>query len=302
MDRFRAIEAFARVVEFGGFARAAERLGISTSAISRLVADLEAHLESRLINRTTRRLSLTEAGQSFYERSVPLLLDLEEAESSVRASAVSPKGTLRLSCGVTFGEHFLAPAICEFSALHPQLVFDLDLSDRPVDLVEEGFDLAIRIGAIVHQGLVARRIGWTYPMCCASPAWLRRHGTPRTPEELGSHDILTYTLMPLPNVWRFESAQGTRHEIRVTTRHRANSGRVLTALATSGLAVVIEPDFIVAPELRSGALVRVLADYTLARSPISAVYPSRRHLSAKVRTFVDFLAEYATRTLHTTAA
>lgn len=299
MDRFRAIEAFAKVVEFGGFARAADRLGTSASAISRLVAELEAHLDARLINRTTRRLSLTEAGQSFYERSVPLLLDLEEAESSVRASAVSPKGTLRLSCGVTFGERFLAPAISAFAAMHPQLVFDLDLSDRPVDLVEEGFDLAIRIGAVVHQGLVSRRIGWTYSLCCASPAYLERHGTPRTPEELGSHDLLTYSLMPLPNVWRFESAQGTRHELRVTTRHRANSGRVLAALATSGLGVIIEPDFIVAPELQSGALVRVLADYTLARSPISAVYPSRRHLSAKVRTFVDYLAECATRTLHT---
>lgn len=299
MDRFRAIEAFAKVVEFGGFARAAERLGTSTSAVSRLVAELEAHLDARLINRTTRRLSLTEAGQSFYERSVPLLLDLEEAESSVRASAVLPSGSLRLSCGVTFGERFLAPAISEFAALHPQLVFDLDLSDRQVDLVEEGFDLAIRIGAIAHQGLVSRRIGWTYPLCCASPAYLERHGTPRTPEELGAHAILTYTLMPLPNVWRFESAQDTRHELRVATRHRANSGRVLAALAASGLGVVIEPDFIVAPELQTGALVRVLADYALARSPVSAVYPSRRHLSAKVRSFVDFLAGYATRTLAT---
>ena len=157
MDRFKAVQAFARVVEFGSFARAAERLGTSTSAISRLIADLERHLDARLINRTTRRLSLTEAGQSFFERSVQILNDLDEAEGSVRAAAVSPKGTLRLTCGVSFSERFLAPAIAEFAARHRDLVFDLDLSDRAVDLVEEGFDLAIRIGSIVHQGLVSRR-------------------------------------------------------------------------------------------------------------------------------------------------
>ncbi|MBV6416993.1 MAG: HTH-type transcriptional regulator DmlR [Steroidobacteraceae bacterium] len=291
MDRFRAVQAFARVVEFGSFARAAERLGTSTSAVSRLVADLEAHLDARLIHRTTRRLSLTEVGQSFYERSVQLLADLDEAESSVRAVAVVPRGVLRLTCGVSFGERFLAPAISEFSARHRDIVWDLDLSDRAIDLVEEGFDLAIRIGTVVHQGLVSRRLGWTTPVCCASPAHLARHGTPRTPADLASHEVLSYTLVPLPQVWRFESAQGERHELRVTTRHRANNGRMLASLASAGLGVAIEPDFIVAPEVRSGALVRLLPDYTLPRSPISAVYPSRRHLSAKVRTFVEFLAQ-----------
>lgn len=290
MDRFRAVQAFAKVVEFGGFARAAERLGVSTSAVSRLVAELEAHLDARLINRTTRRLSLTEAGQSFYERSVQLLADLDEAEGSVRAGALLPKGTLRLTCGVSFGERFLAPAISAFAALHPQLVFDLDLSDRPADLVKEGFDLAVRIGSIVHQGLVARRIGWTQPVCCASPAYLAKRGTPRTPAELAAHECLSYTLVPVPNVWRFESTRGERHELRVTARHRANSGRMLAALADGGLGIVIEPDFIIAPYVRAGTLVRVLPDYTLPRSPIAAVYPSRRHLSAKVRAFVDFLA------------
>lgn len=291
MDRFRAVQAFAKVVEFGSFARAAERLGTSTSAVSRLVADLEAHLDARLMNRTTRRLSLTEVGQSFYERSVQLLADLEEAEDSARAVAVAPRGVLRLSCGVSFGERFLAPAIAEFSTRHRDIVFDLDLSDRAVDLVEEGFDLAIRIGSVVHQGLVSRRLGWTTPVCCASPAYLARHGTPRTPAELAGHDILSYTLVPLPQVWRFESSAGARHELRVATRHRANNGRMLAALASAGLGVAIEPDFIVAPEVRAGTLVRLLPEYTLPRSPISAVYPSRRHLSAKVSSFVGFLAD-----------
>lgn len=291
MDRFKAVQAFAKVVELGSFARAAERLGASTSAVSRLVSDLESHLEARLIHRTTRRLSLTEAGQSFYERSVQLLGDLEEAEASVRAEVVAPKGTLRLTSGVNFGERFLAPAISEFAARHRELVFDLDLSDRAVDLVEEGFDLAIRIGAIGPQALVARRIGWTQFVCCASPGYLAQHGTPRTPAELAAHECLSYTLMPLPNTWRFETAPGEHFELRVAARHRANSGRMLAALATAGAGIVFEPDFIVAPEVRSGALVRLLREYALPRFPISAVYPSRRHLSAKVRGFVDFLAD-----------
>ena len=291
MDRFLAVSAFAKVVEFGSFARAAERLAVSTSAVSRQVADLEAHLDVRLLNRTTRRLSLTEAGQAFYERSVQLLADLDEAESSVRAAAVSPKGTLRLTCGVSFGVRYVAPAVADFSAQHSQLLFDLDLSDRAVDLVEEGFDLAIRIGHIGQQGLVSRRIGWTRAVCCASPGYLARRGTPSTPEELAQHECLTYTHVPVPNVWSFESPAGAKHAVRITPRHRANNGRMLAALTVEGLGVVFEPDFIVAPEVRAGRLVRLLPDYEPARSPIAAVYPSRRHLSAKVRTFVDFLAE-----------
>ncbi|HEX5764049.1 MAG TPA: LysR family transcriptional regulator [Woeseiaceae bacterium] len=290
MDRFRAIETFARVVESGSFARAAERLDLSTSAVSRKVSDLEAHLEARLLNRTTRRLSLTEAGRSFYERSVQLLSDLEEAELAMRAAAVTPKGTLKLTCGVSFGERFIAPAIGEFAAQHQQVVFDLDLSDRPMDLVEEGFDMAIRIGSVSQQGLVSRRLGWTQIVCCASPAYLAGRGTPQTPEELAEHDCLSYTLVPVPNEWRFEDSQGESYALSVSPRHRANNGRMLAAMAAADLGVIIEPDFIVSPEVKSGELVRLLADYSLPRAPIAALYPSRRQLSAKVRTFVDFLA------------
>lgn len=285
------MQTFARVVETGAFARAAERLGLSTSAVSRQVSDLEAHLDARLINRTTRRLSLTEAGQSFYERSVQLLADLEEAESSMRAAAVLPKGTLKLTCGVTFGERFIAPAIGEFAARHPQLVFDLDLSDRAMDLVEEGFDLAIRIGPVAQQGLVSRRLGRTQMVCCASPGYLERYGTPQTPEDLKAHQCLSYTLTSLPNIWCFESPQGVSYDLQITPRHRANNGHMLTKLAMASVGVVIEPDFIVSPEVRSGALVRLLPEYLLPHRPIAAVYASRRHLSAKVRNFVDFLAE-----------
>ena len=291
MDRFQALSAFAKVVELGSFARAAERLSASTSSISRQVSDLEAYLDVRLLNRTTRKLSLTEAGQAFYERSVQLLADFEEAESSVRSTAVSPKGSLRLTCGVSFGVRCLAPAIAEFGARHPQLLFDLDLSDRAVDLVDEGYDLAIRIGTIAHSGLVSRRIGWTHAVCCASPDYIARRGAPATPADLVRHECLTYTHVPVPNVWQFEARDGQSHSVRVTPRHRANNGRMLAALAVAGMGVVFEPDFIVAPDVDAGRLVRLLPDYEPSRGPIAAVYPSRRHLSAKVRGFVDFLAE-----------
>ncbi len=292
MDRFRAIQLFAKVVELGSFARAADRLGVSTSAVSRQVADLEAHLDARLLNRTTRRLSLTEAGQAFYERSVQLLADLDEAESSVRAATVVPRGSLKLTCAVTFGVRYLAPAIAEFSARHPQLQFDLDLSDRALDLVDEGHDLAVRIGTIGQPGLVSRRLGWTRAVCCASPAYLvRSGGAPERPEDLARLECLTYTLVPVPNTWTFESSDNGMHTVRITPQHRANNGRMLAELAVLGLGVVIEPDFIVAPEVRAGRLVRLLPGFELPRMPIAAVYPSRRHLSAKVRAFVDFLAE-----------
>jgi DNA-binding transcriptional LysR family regulator len=292
MDRFLAVGTFAKVVELGSFARAAERLGLSTSAVSRQVSELESHLNVRLLNRTTRRLSLTEAGQSFYEHSVQLLSDLEDAEASVRDAAAEPKGTLRLTCGVSFGTHYLSPALAEFNKLHPQLVIDLDLSDRVVDLVEEGFDLAIRIGQVGSQGMVAKRLGWTQIVCCAAPSYLAGITSPvSVPADLAQHECLSYTNVGLPNVWQFQPRDGvgTSVQVRIRPRHRANNGQVLASLAAQGLGVVYEPDFIVAQYIRSGQLVPLLSGYRPPRSPIAAVYPSRRHLSAKVRTFVDFL-------------
>jgi DNA-binding transcriptional LysR family regulator len=291
MDRFHTLAAFVKVVECGSFARAAERLSVSTSAVSRQVAELEAHLGARLLNRTTRRLSLTEAGQSFYERSAQLLADLEETEASVRAAAVEPRGTLRVTCGVTFGVRQLAPAVADFAARHPGLAFDLDLSDRTVDLVEDGYDLAVRIGTGGPRGLVSRRLGTMRLVCCASPDYLARHGTPVVPQDLERHECLAYAYVAPGSAWVFESRDGARHQPRIVARHRSNNGRMLVALAVAGLGIVLEPDFIVAPEVRAGRLVRLLPGFEPPGSPIAAVYPSRRHLSAKVRSFVDFLAE-----------
>jgi DNA-binding transcriptional LysR family regulator len=290
MDRFQAITAFARVVETGSFARAADRLGVSVSAVSRQVGDLEGHLGARLLNRTTRRLSLTESGQAFYERCVQLLADLEEAETLVSAATLDPRGTLRLTCGTTFGARHVAPVIAAFQGRHPRVRFDIDLSDRFVDVVEEGFDLAIRIGEVRSQALIARRIGTTTLICTAAPGYLERHPAPRVPADLAQHACLTYAYAPERNVWRFRDPQGTEHAVDVSGPVHANHGETLTMLAVAGAGVHLEPDFIVAPFVRAGALIPLLPGYETPSVPIHAVYPSRRHLSAKVRSFIDFIA------------
>jgi DNA-binding transcriptional LysR family regulator len=291
MDRFQAINAFTRVVEAGSFAQAAQRLSVSVSAVSRQVAELEAHLDARLLNRTTRRISLTESGRAFHERCVQLLADLEEAEQSAHAGAVTPRGTLRLTAAITFGARHLAAAIAEFLVRYPDMRFDIELSDRAVDLVEEGFDVAVRIGNIGSQNLVGRRLGATRLVCCAAPSYLRRHGEPKAPEDLVAHVCLAYEYSSLRNVWPFRDRQGRERNVRIAGPVRANNGRFLGALAVDGAGICYEPDFIVGPELRAGRLKALLKGYVPAASTIYAVYPSRRHLSAKVRVFTDFLVE-----------
>jgi len=291
MDRFQAITVFARVVEAGSFARAAERLGVSVSSVSRQVAELEAHLDTRLLNRTTRRLSLTESGRAFHERSVQLLADIEEAEELANAATATPRGTLRLAAAIAFGSRHLAPAIAEFVGRHPQMRFDVELSDRTTDLVEEGFDVAVRIGNIGSQNLVGRRVGTTRLVCCAAPSYLARHGEPKTPEDLAAHVCLTYEYSAAKNAWAFTDRQGRARSARVAGPIHANNGRFLEALAVEGVGIAYEPDFIVGPDVRAGRLVPLLTDYVPVENPIYVVYPSRRHLSAKVRVFTDFLAE-----------
>jgi DNA-binding transcriptional LysR family regulator len=291
MDRFHAIEAFVKVVEAGSFARAADRLGVSVSSVSRHVTELEAHLHARLLNRTTRRLSLTEIGRTFHERCVQLLADLEEAEESAGEGTLAPRGTLRLTCGVTFGTRHLAPAVTEFMARYPEMRFDVELSDRIVDLVDEGFDAAVRIGAVGGQNLVARKVGVTQLVCCAAPAYLARHGEPRVPEELAAHACLTYAYAPQSGLWPFRDTDGRERSVRITGPVHANNGAFLEALAVAGVGIAFEPDFVVGPDVKAGRLVKILRTFLPRAAPIHVVYPSRRHLSAKVRAFTDFLMQ-----------
>src|SRR5688572_2999426 len=251
MDRFHAIRVFAQVVEAGSFSVAAEKLGLSPTATSRHVADLEAHLHTRLLNRTTRRVSLTESGRAFYERSVQLLADLEEAEQEALRAAVVPRGTIRLTASVNFGVRHLAPAIAEFLAAHAEVRFDASLSDRLVDLVEEGFDLAIRIGAPGSENLVARKLGETRLVPCASPGYLAAHGAPQSPEDLARHNCFTYEYVTPRNVWRFRDPAGGERLVRVSGRLHSNNGELLAEAAARGAGIVFEPAFIVGPEVRA---------------------------------------------------
>ena len=291
MDRFTSLRVFSKVVESGSFARAAEHLGMSTTAASRHVADLEAHLQTRLLHRTTRRLSLTETGRGFYERCVQLLADLEEAEQEAARATIEPRGTIKLTASIAFGARFVAPVIAEFLARHRDLRFDVSLSDRTVDLVEDGLDLAIRIGALGSENLVARRLGATRVLPCASPAYVARHGTPRTPEELDRHNCLTYAYETTQSQWRFRDSDGRERSVRVSGNLHSNNGDLLAAAAVRGAGIAFGPSFIVGPDIRAGRLVPLLQDFEAPWLPIFAVYPSRKHLSAKVRVFVDFLGE-----------
>ena len=291
MDRLTAMQVFAKVVELGGFTRAAERLDISASACSRHVADLEAHLDVRLLNRTTRSISLTEAGRAFNERCLQLLADLDEAESAAHAGRGRARGTLRVTCSVNFGLRYLAALIAPFQQKHPDVRLDVSLSDRMVDIVEEGFDLAIRIGESRSTSVIARRLGETRMVTCAAPDYLKRCGTPVTPGQLAAHNCLIYEYLSNRNEWRYVDSAGRDLRVRVNGSLQTNNGDMLASAAVLGLGICCEPDFIVDADLRAGRLVRVLAGFEPPASVIHAVYPSRRHLSGKVRAFVDFLAE-----------
>ena len=290
MDRFSSMQAFVRVVDAGSFARAAERLGISTSACSRLVADLEAHLDTRLLNRTTRSLSLTEAGSAFHERCQQVLADLEDAETAAHAGRERPRGTLRVTCSVNFGLRHVSPHLVSFQKAHPDVRLDVSLSDRMVDIVEEGFDLAIRIGESRSTSVIARKLGESRGIVCASPAYLAARGAPTTPEQLADHDCLIYEYLATRAEWRFFDAGGRERRVKVHGPLSTNNGDMLAAAAAAGLGICYEPDFIVAEYLADGRLVPILDGYASPATAINAVYSSRRHLSAKVRACVDHLA------------
>jgi DNA-binding transcriptional LysR family regulator len=290
MDRFAAMQTFAKVVESGSFARAAERLGMSTSVASRQVAELEGHLQARLLNRTTRKLSLTESGQAFYERALQVLADLEEAEQAAGQHVVAPRGTIKLNAALAFGILHLAPVLDDYLARYPEVSIDVTLSDRMVDLVEEGYDLALRIGELRNPTLIGRKIGATRLVACASPDYIARHGMPEQPADLERHNCLAYAYMPTIGLWGFTGPRGEQETVKVTGNLRANNGNLLCEAALRGVGVIREPSFQVGADLRAGRLVRLLADYLSPEIPMYAVYASRQHLSAKVRSFVDFLA------------
>lgn len=289
MDLLASMKTFVAVADAGSFAAAAARLDVSRAMVSKQVQKLEEHLGTRLLNRTTRRLSLTETGRAFHERSAQIVADVEEAEQIAGQMTRSPRGVLRVSIPLSYGQHRLAPILGAYTQAYPLVQLDIALSDRKVDLVEEGFDVAIRIGALPQSDLIAKKLGAEYSVACAAPAYLARAGTPRAPADLSGHACLGYSLTGTGADWRFASPDGPL-VVPIAGPIRADNGDIIRLAAIGGAGIAFQPGFIVDDDLAAGRLVRVLPGWQSAELGVYAVYPSRKHLSAKVRTFVDFLA------------
>ena len=292
MDRFEAMRVFCTVIEAGGFAAAADRLGQSTSAVSRNVAQLEAHLNVRLLNRTTRRMSPTDEGFAYFERCTQLLADLDETEAAVSGVAQHPRGRLRLTAPIALATLDLAPAFAAFSQRYPDVSLDIQLSDGLTDFVEAGLDLAIRVGRVGSDNLVARHLANAELIVAAAPDYLTRHGEPATPEELAQHPCLTYAYAALGNHWQFAGPAGESVSVRANGPINSNNGVLLAEMAAAGCGITHAPDFILRPLIADGRLQRILADWHTPALPIHAVYPTRRHLSAKVQAMTAFLTEW----------
>lgn len=289
-DVLTGMRVFTTVVDSGSFAKAADKLELSRGMTSRYVAQVEAHLGVRLLNRTTRRLSLTEAGNDYHQRATQVLALVEEAERAAIHEAAEPRGTLRINTSIAFGVRHMGDAISAYAQRHPRVRIDLTLNDRVVDLVEEGFDVAVRIARRVDPGLVARPITQARMIACAAPDYINRHGMPRSPADLAHHNCLTYAYSGLQNDWHF-TRKGRDQVVKVSGAVHANNGDVLSNAAAAGLGVTVQPTFMIYELLRAKKLVRVLDGWEADVLTIFAVYPSRQFLPPKVRSFIDFMVE-----------
>lgn len=299
MGRLDELEAFVHVVQEESFSEAARRLGISKSYVSKQISRLEDRLEARLLNRTTRQLQLTDIGALFYERCVLILGELEQAERAVTAMQSTPTGTLRLSVPVSFGVRFLSPMLAGFMCDHQELDVEVSYSDRVVNIVDEGFDLAVRIGQLADSSLFVRKLADVENLLCASPSYLERRGRPQRPGQLREHACLRYTYQSTGAMWRLlggeaeeEGAGEEEFAFKPEGPMLANNGDALVEAALHGVGIALLPDFFVREALEQGRLERVLPGWSAgARAGIWAMYPHNRHMSAKVRLFVDFLVE-----------
>jgi DNA-binding transcriptional LysR family regulator len=289
-DSLQEMAVFARVVGAGSLSAAARELGLSPALVSRRLAALEARLGVRLINRTTRSLHLTDDGASYYEACTRVLSDIEEADAAVAAGRVEPRGVLRVALPASFGHQHIAPLIPRFAERYPKIQLALSLSDRNVNLIEEGFDLAVRIAHLEDSSLTARKLAPNRRVVCASPAYLERHGTPRTPEELLRHNCLTTSEFAMS--WDYKGPDGKPGSVRVSGRYSCDNWEVLREWALAGLGIALKSTWDVHRLLADGSLVEVCPGYAFHSDvAIYAVYPSRRLLPAKTRVFIEFLAE-----------
>ncbi len=292
-EAMQHMSVFARVVSAGSFSAAARDLGVSTAVVSRRVAALESRLGIRLLHRTTRRIALTDEGATFHESVLRILREVEEAEAAASAGSAQPRGVLKVAMPASFGHRHIAPLIPVFAQRYPEVELALQLSDRPVAIVEEGFDLGIRIAELADSSLAARKLAPNRRVVCASPEYLKRHGAPRTPAELARHNCL------IPNwehdfsmSWDYREPSGKAGSVRVRGRYACDNWEVLRDWALAGLGIALKSTWDVRSHLEDGSLVPVLPGYTFGTEvAIYAVYPHRRHLPAKTRAFIDFLAD-----------
>ncbi len=289
MDRFDEINAFAAVADARSFTQGARRLGVSSAQVSKLVARLENRLGARLLNRTTRDVSLTDTGRAYLERSRALMEDFEALEGSVRDQS-GPRGLLRISAPVSFGASQLTPALLDFATAYPEVSLDVSATDRIVNLVEEGFDVGVRVGQLPDSSVIARKLAAVRMVTCASPAYLQAAGAPATPQDLAKHEAILDSNMRDPTVWVYGGACN-QQEVRVHGRLKFSGADACVSAARRGLGVVYTPAFAAAEDLRSGRLVPLMCAFEPKLIHVHAVYPHARHLAAKVRAFVDFLAE-----------
>jgi DNA-binding transcriptional LysR family regulator len=291
VDHFNAIPYFIAVVDHKGFSPAAKALGLSKSAISKRITQLEAHLGVRLLHRTTRKISLTEAGSRYYEYAVKANIEAQNAEDAVSQLQGEPQGKLKINAPMSFGLIHMAGLIPEFLLRYPKISIDLVMDDKAVDLIEQGFDVAIRNGELEDSSLIARRLAPIHSIVCASPEYLEKYGTPSTPTELSNHNCLLYSYSANKDQWQF-SNESKEVSVRVDGNYRVNNGEALKRALTKGLGIGRLPSFIAGDAIREGKLVNIFPDYSMPYKKIYAIYPERNYLPAKVRVFLDFAIEY----------
>lgn len=291
METLEGLPVFVRVVREGSFSAAARALDQTPSAVSKQIGRLEDRLAVRLFNRTTRRLGLTEEGAAFYERASRILADLEDAAESVSGLKAVPRGRLRVTLPTAYGILHLLPALPDFMARHPEVTLEIDLNDRVVNMVEEGFDLALRVGDLEDSSLIGRRLAANRRVLAAAPDYLDGRSAPQEPDDLRDHSCLIYTYRTQRHDWHLVDEAGRESVISVSGKLETNNPMMLREAALAGLGVVLLPLWIIGPDLKAGRLQRLLPTHHWPDSAIQAVYPPGRHLSAKVRSFVDFLVE-----------
>jgi len=291
MNRFENMDSFIRVVEAGSISGAAERLNVAKSAVSRRLKELEKHLGVELFHRTTRQMNLTDTGRAFYHQAVRILDDVLEAEIATSQAHGTLKGSLKIALPSTFGLMHMGPIINDFIKEHPQIEFDLDFNDREVDLIQEGFDLAIRIANLPDSSLIARRIAPVKTVICASPDYLKQMGIPQSPEDLIEHKCLVYSLQRDFEYWHLTDANGNEIKTKIYPYLKASTGEFLKEAAVDGQGIILVPTFIAYKEIENGSLIPLLKDYTSPQINAYAIYPQTRHLSQRVRAFVDLLVK-----------